>query len=246
MNCIFTINIKLNEKRGKIYDICEKSQRAYAEKIGADFISITEKQFNENQCPHVEKLQAFELLEKYEKILYVDADVLIKKDAPDIFTHEKGYFYALSEAECIPVDPTPQVNEILKHFKIPFFFPKVQKGEHKYKVIGGVEFKVPAPEWPQYFNTGVMLFDRSQINVWKKWDWKEYFETNGNPSIVPYEQNYINSLIIRFGFARALDMRFNMIMTYHENKKETAHFLHYTNPDKVYDTIEADYEKYCL
>ncbi len=58
--------------------------KAYAEKIGADFIIIDECKISKT-TPHWEKFQLLEYLSKYDRVLYIDTDVLIKKDCPNLF-----------------------------------------------------------------------------------------------------------------------------------------------------------------
>lgn len=57
---------------------------AYAARVGADFITI-ELSKSLGPTPHFEKYQLRDLLDSYERVLYVDADVLVVPDAPDLF-----------------------------------------------------------------------------------------------------------------------------------------------------------------
>jgi ADP-heptose:LPS heptosyltransferase len=67
-----------------VKDRVYRLMRAYAEKCAADFIAIeTPRIFM--PYPHCEKYQVFDLFETYDRILYLDADVLISPDAPNIF-----------------------------------------------------------------------------------------------------------------------------------------------------------------
>lgn len=54
----------------------------YADKIGADFICLTETKF---PLPHYAKFQIGKLLEKYDRVLYLDSDILVSPQTPNIF-----------------------------------------------------------------------------------------------------------------------------------------------------------------
>jgi hypothetical protein len=58
--------------------------RLYAQKTGADFIVIDKPQINREKV-YYEKYQLFFLLEKYNRVLFVDTDCLIAPECPDLF-----------------------------------------------------------------------------------------------------------------------------------------------------------------
>ncbi len=58
--------------------------RAYAERIGADFQVITTPKVAVTS-PHWAKFEIAELLEKYERILYFDTDIIVRDDCPNLF-----------------------------------------------------------------------------------------------------------------------------------------------------------------
>ncbi len=53
---------------------------AYAKKIGADF--VVWRDAAGHAIPHYKKLDLARLLDEYDRILYVDTDVIIRDDAP--------------------------------------------------------------------------------------------------------------------------------------------------------------------
>ena len=57
--------------------------RAYAERIGADFIHWSDT--SGHAIPEYKKLDVAGLLDIYDRVLYVDTDVIIRDDAPDVF-----------------------------------------------------------------------------------------------------------------------------------------------------------------
>lgn len=82
MNLVLTI--AMGEEYNTIAKLTHPSIKAYAEKIGADFLSINEKAISKT-TPHWEKFQIYHLLDKYDRIAYIDTDIIIRDDAPSLF-----------------------------------------------------------------------------------------------------------------------------------------------------------------
>lgn len=82
MNAVLTISI------GKEYQEIAKYThpviKKYAEKLGAEFVCIDVQKISQT-TPHWEKFQIYDLLNKYERILYVDTDIIIREDCPNLF-----------------------------------------------------------------------------------------------------------------------------------------------------------------
>lgn len=56
----------------------------YAKKIGADFIVIDQEKLKLGYL-HYEKYQIYDLLERYERIIYLDTDVIVTPECPNLF-----------------------------------------------------------------------------------------------------------------------------------------------------------------
>ena len=73
----------------------KKSFKAYAKKVNADFLCIKEYKDIFKYIPAnsffekaiLEKLNLGDLLNDYERVLYIDADILITPKAKDIFSN---------------------------------------------------------------------------------------------------------------------------------------------------------------
>lgn len=68
----------------KLAKLTHPSIKAYAERIGADFIILNESQ-KAMSHPDWEKFQIFDLLSKYRRIAYLDTDLIVREDCPDLF-----------------------------------------------------------------------------------------------------------------------------------------------------------------
>ena len=92
--------------------------KAYADKLGADFIVWDD--YGRHSMPHYQKLELGKLLRQYNRVLYLDTDILVRDDAPDIFAIvpedalgalEEGQYYsdrkgwALKFMQSIGYDP---------------------------------------------------------------------------------------------------------------------------------------------
>ena len=72
------------EKYERIAEITHPTIKAYADNIGADFIVINERSIS-GEYIHFEKFQIYDLLVKYERIIFIDTDVIVRDDTPNLF-----------------------------------------------------------------------------------------------------------------------------------------------------------------
>ena len=87
---IFTIMIGHDPS----YSFVHQTFQQYANKVNAEFICVTQlkygleiksRGFSQRYAAWFEKIYMKDLLEKYDRVLYLDADILINPHAPDIF-----------------------------------------------------------------------------------------------------------------------------------------------------------------
>jgi len=143
MNKHLVLTIAVGDVYEKMAEYTHPSIKAYAEKIGADFICI-----DKNSCstPHWEKFNAiYNYLNKYDRILYIDTDTLIRKDCPDIFA-------------AVPKD------------KLAIFNEMPWTNGRQYSLFEACkEYGIEIPKWDgRYFNTGVMVIPRHFKHLFKK------------------------------------------------------------------------------
>lgn len=84
------VTLCIGEFYEKIGEITHPMFKAYAEKIGADFIVLKEDFINKNtkHNPPIfcyEKFQIGELLDKYDRVCFLDTDMIMSPETPDIF-----------------------------------------------------------------------------------------------------------------------------------------------------------------
>ena len=157
-----------------------KIHEKYCEKYNLDLHVIDKYKLNYKAIGY-ESFQALEFLNNYDRILYIDGDVLITPHAPNIFEffpdpkpfyafHESGYSYNNNR--------DPLVIEILKCLSDKFIiWPKEWNGRYR------------------YFNTGIFMFSKHHEEYLNRF--KEIDEKTG---ILPMdEQTCLNALVTSFG-----------------------------------------------
>lgn len=119
-----------------VHDITGPRMEEYARQIDAEYLVIRE---TERKPPHYAK---FDLLsrvvaEGFDKLLYVDADIYIRKQAPNIFDH----YHSAAFSEI----PHPRPDWVSK--------PVIWIRDNL------------VPDWPadRYFNTGVMVIESEEL-----------------------------------------------------------------------------------
>lgn len=146
MNAIVTICV--GELYKKIAEFTYPTIKKYADRLGADFVIIDE---SNSSSPHWEKCIIFHLLNKYERILYLDTDLIVRDDCPDLFA-------------LVPSSKLGIFNEA------PFTPNRQESLFHACKDYG-----VKLNNWNgKYYNTGVMVISRVHKYIFKKPD-KEIF-----------------------------------------------------------------------
>ena len=112
---------------------------AYAHRIGAEFIVWSDA--TGHTFPHYKKMELANLLDDFDRVLYVDTDILIREDAPDIFS-------------IVPADAMGLLDENL-------FV------DRRIEIIRFMEQNgFDSSHWDgHYYNTGVMVFSRQHREI---------------------------------------------------------------------------------
>lgn len=153
-------------KRKNLYDFCTASVKAYAERIGADYICqrqpilmIRPDPFDTNRSnesymkyggflPIYEKENAFAYFRSYDKIAIIDGDIYIRETAPNLFDQiDDNHDFAGVIERQMPLTK--------KYFGKITNYSRMQ-----YSPIRNVDWK-----WNQhgaeFFNMGMMLMNKS-------------------------------------------------------------------------------------
>lgn len=203
------VTMCFGQKYEELSVITQPTLKKYAEKIGADFVVINEKRLS-NKYIHYEKFQIFDLFGKYHRILFLDSDIIVRPDCPDLFE-------VVSENKL----------GIFDEGRFEDFLPVIRDA--------CVKYKMSIPKWSgQSYNTGVMVLSRLHKHLFKKPD-QEYDCYNG---YLHYEQPYINLKIMTENVAvKDIGYKFNRISIMDKPTGEnrlSSYMIHYAGaPESV-------------
>lgn len=123
-----------------IFGITRKSWEHYCKHHNIDFYVIDQSLYP-NTSPHWFRYWIFDLKPDYDRYLYIDTDIMVRWDAPNIFEeYESGKIYAVRD------------NSGLSW---------IYEGIKAYQSM----FPDTVLDWERYFNSGVLLFDHAHKNI---------------------------------------------------------------------------------
>jgi len=230
---VITIAIRNSSKDPCYMDLTLPSIKLYSEKINAEYIEIQNQvigekcNFNEFYTPHWEKFQLYDYLSQYDRVLYIDADVHIKKESPNIFEE----FNNLKEIGCVYDSP---IND-----------PNIKNRRKHARIIRRIHGDIGWGGYG-YVNTGVLVLSPHH---------KEMFENPYiflDRSYVFYEQTPLNYLMIKHGYKKfKLGLKFNNISFYNSKQMKRmggkwrmcidphlAYFNHFSSIEFKYKRIK--------
>jgi len=150
-NLVLTISI--GDHYNNLSELTSPIIKKYADKIGADFLNINE--FNRQYITQKwNKFHIYDLLSKYKRILYLDIDILVRDDAPNLF-------------DIVPESKLGMFNE-------GRYVPRGEFIEQASEYYGE-----PIKKWNgKFYNSGVMVISRKHRNVFKLPKGVDYVETD--------------------------------------------------------------------
>jgi glycosyltransferase involved in cell wall biosynthesis len=161
------ITLAIGPKAQKLMAVSRPGLMDYARRIGADYHEVTESGFpGQSRMVFYNKLKLRKLLDRYERVLYMDCDIIVSPGAPDLFravpeTHLGCCF------ETIPAHRTDPI-------------------AHAQKVMGKID------GWDRdFFNAGLMVVSQSHKHLFDPLD-KEPPDFNPGAGENYDDQSYLN------------------------------------------------------
>lgn len=147
------LTISIGDHYSKLAKLTTPSIERYAKKIGADYLNINE--FNPNYITQKwNKFYIHELLNKYRRILYLDIDIIIREDTPNLF-------------EIVPENKLGMFNE--GRYTPRFEFLE-QASEY---------YNEPLKRWNgKFYNSGVMVISRIHKSIFRLPKGQDFVETD--------------------------------------------------------------------
>ncbi len=198
------VTIVCGELHRRMARITHPTLRAYAEKLGADWIVWDDHAGH--AMPHYKKLDLGKLLDVYDRVLYLDNDILIREDAPDIFALVPQDALGVLE-ESRYVDRTLEV--------VPFM----------------VSLNFNPANWDRrYYNTGVMVLSKPHKNLFAQplVERDHYGEQTFLNLMIAHTKTKTYSLPHRFNRMLVMDSD-------HGEDRADSYFLHYAGVHRYLD-----------
>ena len=141
---LLVLTIAIGAQYKKLAKLTHPSLKKYANRVGGEFLCINKERISET-TPHWEKFQIYNLLEKYDRILYLDTDIIVRDDCPNLF-------------DFVPEDMLGMFNEAQFTVRSKEMMIDICK-----------EYGVQLPGWDgRYFNSGVMVISKMHRELFRK------------------------------------------------------------------------------
>jgi len=213
-NLVFTISIGNYYK--KISTSTLPFLKKYAEKIDADFLNITEHN-NEYITQKWNKFYIHELLNKYKRILYLDIDMIIREDCPNLF-------------DIVPSNRLGMFNEGSYSKRYEFY-------EQACEYYGE-----PMKKWAgKFYNSGVMVISRIHKQIFALPKGIDFVETDQ-----PYiNMRIINDKVEMFDLHYDFN-RMDILDSVCGISRLNSYIVHYAGApqEMIFDVIKNDIKKW--
>ena len=214
------LTIVSGEKYEKIWEKTQPYFIDYAEKCDAELIVLKGFEGMSLPSPHWLKFSIHELLKKdFDRIAFIDADILIRPDAPNIFdVVPENEFGIFNEGAYTPRNIC--IYEVLKVYSVQGF---------RY-------------DGQTYYNTGVMVCSREHRHIFTVPDEVKPLRNSFG------EQTFLNMKIMLSGCKiHSLNHKFNRMSIMDRIlgiSRLDSYFIHYAGDgDKLFEKLDRDIEK---
>lgn len=206
---------------GKAYEAIAKlthpTLMAYASRMRAEFVSIGSHKFKAEG--YFEKFQLYEMMDTYDRIVYMDTDIVVRDDCPSLF-------------ELVPPDKFGAYDEHA-------MANEVEKSIHK-SVMDKAAKAYGEDKASIFYNTGVMVASRIH---------KKLFDPPDKTIPMEYwEQPLINLRLAKLGISTMdIGYRFNRMQyidkVVGENRLQ-SYVIHYAGIQKADHLIREDLDRW--
>ena len=138
------VTVVVGQEALQLFEIVESFFKSYADKVHADFLIINEKHFTHLHAANLEKFQIYNLFDIYDRILYVDVDILISPRTPNVFA----------------IVPPTHIGAVYDNEK------NAENNTGRKKEIQNAQLHLGNINWNTgYINSGVLVLSKEHRNV---------------------------------------------------------------------------------
>lgn len=186
MNLVLTAAV--GDKFERISKLTLPTIASYAKKINAECIVLSEEHMNGEISPHWLKFKIYDYLKKYNRIIFLDSDLIVRSDTPNLF-------------DLVPEDKFGIFNEAGFTNRYPCIDELIQ-------VYG---FIPPKKTEIKYYNSGVMVLSRKHREIFRPpKDYKPLVNSFGEQTFLNYRiqsnGDQVQELDFNFNRMSCLDM----------------------------------------
>lgn len=216
------VTMCIGEDWERMADLTHPTIKEYSDKIKSDFVLINYPQIGLEEVGF-EKCQLHDILSYYDRVIYLDTDIIVTKRCPNLF-------------EVVPE------NDLGAFIESNYW--EYSKEVNHFERIKKVQEKLGDINWTKdYFNTGVMVLSKRHKNMFKL----------GNKYVIDLrEQTQLNFYSKLLGFwVHDIGIRFNKMDFVNPNERFESYIIHYAgkgytsafhNIDLKIATIATDLE----
>jgi hypothetical protein len=202
------VTIACGEDYRKIARLTHPTLKKYADRIGADFISIEK---SDRSSPHWMKFELYNLLDLYQRVIYLDTDLLVREDCPNLL-------------EIVSAEKIGLFNEA------PFV-----EGRGESLRQAAIEYSLMVPDWDgAYYNTGVMVLSRCHQYLFRHpgKEVQNFFEQSYINLMIAVTKTPIHKLSFRFNRMTCTDSATG-------EERHGSWIIHYAGWQNLYQVLQT-------
>jgi lipopolysaccharide biosynthesis glycosyltransferase len=198
------VTVVIGDRARRFASITTPFLHHYGARIGADVVVVDEKWSYEGPTPHYAKMICGELLERYERVVFLDDDVLVARDCPDIFA----------------LVPETHFGAFVVDKHTNYHDKGIQLIQ---EVLPDLQWKTP------YFNSGVMVASRAHRAVFDMTtpDTRLWMANEASGLPTWYDQTILNYKVQQLGIPLFdIEYKFNHTTVCHTHERFSSHMIH--------------------
>jgi len=220
------ITLCVGEEFEDLSKLTHPTIKKYADSVGADFLIISSCK----TTPHWEKFKIYDLLNKYDRLLYLDTDLIVREDCPNLFD----------------IVPYIQLGAFCESRFVPREYSLIETAR-------AYNIDLDKINWNgKYYNTGVLVVSKCHKFLFKKpeLEYSNYYEQGYLNLKIAIEAGKQKEDDVPLVYD--LSYKFNR-MTCLDFSGETRHasyiihyagYHYYTTREKILSIIKNDVEKW--